>query len=124
MKLAKSLRLFLFFFVGVVTLSVTVLAVIELKGRHQDKIARSAAEDLTASYRRRFVMGETLASVENSLALLHAKTLHRGDDEILIIAKEGRPVWYCSHNYFGTSLRFEEGRLRRLETDEWLETCL
>lgn len=123
LKPSKWFRFFSLFIVGAMTISIAMLAVLEVSGRHQDKLARSVAEDATVSYRRQFQIGEPLASVESSLAALRANTLHRGND-ILIIAKEGRPVWYCNHNYFGISLRFSEGKLHDVVSDEWIGACL
>ncbi len=123
MRLPRLSRLLGLLALGLILAGGVTAAVLEVRGRHQDEAARSSAEHATATYRKQFHIGESDANVESALTSLNFNTLHRGDD-ILIIAKEGRPLFYCSHNYLGTVLRFTQHSLSEIDSDEWADTCL
>ena len=123
MSIPRLLRLLGFLALAFILMGAVTAAVLEVRGRHQDEAARSSAERATANYRRQFHIGESDANVESALTSLNLNTLHRGDD-ILIIVREGRPLFYCSHNYFGTVLRFTHDSLSAIDSDQWAETCL
>ncbi len=123
MKFSRKLSKLMNLGVAVIFVGVITMSLLEWTGHRSDHVARNAADAGTETFRRLFTTGEPQPAIEQSLGSLRLNTVRRGD-EILIIAKEGRRVWYCNHNYFGTVLRFSESKLSRIENDEWLATCL
>ncbi|GAA3748127.1 hypothetical protein [Terriglobus aquaticus] len=108
---------------GFVAIAAAITTFVEVRGQQQDDRARAATAIQTSKMRGRFALGEPLSEAEAEVKALGLNTIGRGDD-LLIIAQEGRRVWYCDHHYFGTALRFTEGKLRQIESDEWLGACL
>lgn len=114
---------------AVITVSVllvvagALLALSEVKSRQQNESARAAADYATSIYQIQLSLGMPRAGVQTELAISNRSTIARGD-EILIVAQEGRPPWYCRRAFFGTALHFDGGKLSQIRSDEWLEACL
>lgn len=123
---SRSYRYFLRAVIAVSVLLVVAgafIAVSDARTRGQNESARAAADYATSIFRIQLSMGMPRADVQTELAISKQNTIARGD-ELLVVAQEGKPPWYCKRTFFGTALHFQAGKLTQIRTDEWLDTCL